>query len=748
MDSVNKSAGATPEPAARASLEALQNFGALFPFSNVMRDAVEYWIDGMQRWVLFVDVLRERGNVYNEHRLAGLPPVLGFDYEVVIDGRTLSRPANYALVRIIPPAGVTVDPKKRPYIVFDPRAGHGPGIGGMKEDSQVGVSLRAGHPTYFVMFHPEPMPHQTLNDVARAEATFVEKVRALHPDAEGKPAIIGNCQAGWAVMSLSAVEPDLMGPVVVCGAPMSYWAGEDGKNPMRYIGGLIGGAWLTSMLCDIGGGKFDGAHLVANFENLNPANTLWAKQYNLYSRIDTERQRFLDFERWWTGFFLLTKQEMMQIVNDLFVGNKLQKGEVRTEDGARVDLKDISAPIVVFASGGDNITPPQQALNWICDVYGDDHEILSHGQTIVYALHQDIGHLGIFVSGSVAKKEHYEINEAMDFIDILPPGLYEMVIEKMPEGQGDRAEDLYMSRFEPRTIADIRRLDDAQKDVEYFPASRLVSEVNTRFYEAFLSPWVRGMVTEPMADALRQMHPLRMQYRFFSDDNPLMAPLKALAPMVREQRRQAPPTNALRQYEQKMSEAIIAGLDHYRDARDRMQEATFKAIYGPKALGAFFYIQEDMEAAEGPIGRSKREQAALDATIESIKMRIEDGGFAEGWARIVAALMLGSGGINERELEAGRKIREMHPQLGQLSIADRKRLLRDQSYMLQLDHDRALAALPKLLPTPEERREAWEMAKTIAMGDGVVDEAQQQTLNRLEKALQLQGIAKQPSAAE
>ena len=36
-----------------------------------------------------------------------------------------------------------------------------------------------------------------------------------------------------------------------------------------------------------------------NFENQNPANTLWTKQYNLYSKIDTEAPRYLGFERWW-----------------------------------------------------------------------------------------------------------------------------------------------------------------------------------------------------------------------------------------------------------------------------------------------------------------------------------------------------------------------------------------------------------------------------------------------------------------
>jgi hypothetical protein len=73
--------------------------------------------------------------------------------------------------------------------------------------------------------------------------------------------------------------------VVINGAPMSYWGGAwsegEGDNPMRYSGGLLGGTWLSSLTADLGNGKFDGAWLVQNFENLNPANSLWDKYYNV-----------------------------------------------------------------------------------------------------------------------------------------------------------------------------------------------------------------------------------------------------------------------------------------------------------------------------------------------------------------------------------------------------------------------------------------------------------------------------------
>src|SRR5262245_9891351 len=171
-------------------------FGAFGP-------AFEYLLDASQRSVLFWDVMRRRGDQYHEHLAEVVPHVLEFAAELVIDGRTLERPVNYALARIIPPKDVEIDPNRRPFVVVDPRAGHGPGIGGFKADSEIGVAFKAGHPCYFIGFLPEPMPGQTIEDIARAEAVFLEKVIALHPQADGKPCVIGNCQAGWAVMILA-----------------------------------------------------------------------------------------------------------------------------------------------------------------------------------------------------------------------------------------------------------------------------------------------------------------------------------------------------------------------------------------------------------------------------------------------------------------------------------------------------------------------------------------------------------------
>ena len=332
---------------------------------DLFASAIDYMLDAGQRSILFWDVMRQRGNQYHEHQTKVAPHVLNYEVELVVDGRLLQKPVNYALARVVPPQGVEVDQIRRPFVVVDPRAGHGPGIGGFKADSEIGVAFKAGHPCYFIGFLPEPVPGQTIEDIALAEAIFLEKVIALHPQADGKPCVIGNCQAGWAIMILAALRPELFGPIIIAGSPLSYWAGVHGKYPMRYSGGLLGGSWLTALMGDLGQGKSDGAWLVQNFESQNPSNTLWTKQYNLYSKIDTEAARYLGFETWWGGHINLNAEEMQFIVDELFVGNNLAAGRVQTSDGTSIDLRNIRSPILVFCSKGDNITPPQQALGWI-----------------------------------------------------------------------------------------------------------------------------------------------------------------------------------------------------------------------------------------------------------------------------------------------------------------------------------------------------------------------------------------------
>jgi pimeloyl-ACP methyl ester carboxylesterase len=704
-----------------------------WPTADLGAQALSYWIDSCQRSLLFWDVMRERGNVLIEHEKKGKPPVLVFDYDIVVDGRTLEDPANYALVRIKPTAEHPIDPKKRPIVVIDPRAGHGPGIGGFKIDSEIGLAMRAGHQCYFVMFFPKPCPTQTIESITRAEAVFLEKVNELHPDAESKPFVIGNCQGGWALLILAAVAPELFGPILLAGSPVSYWAGVEGKNPMRYSGGLLGGSWLSSLSSDIGNGTFDGSYLVQNFENLNPSNTLWTKQYNLFSQIDTEAQRFLDFEKYWGGFFYLNKKEIEWIVQNLFVGNKLTSNELRSADGkTTVNLYNVRSPIVVFASWGDNITPPQQALNWIPDLYDSVDEIRAHDQTIIYCLHQKIGHLGIFVSAKVADREHAEIMSVIDMIDALPPGLYEAIIEDTQPDMPhlDLIEGRYLIKFEMRTIDDILALDDGREDERPFEVVKKVAQVNQSLYDTFLSPLVRVASNEMTAEGLRMLQPIRMQHYMFSDMNPAMWPLKFFAQMVRDRRQPVSPDNQFVKLEAQMSERITEILDAYRDIRDAWYERMFKSIYESPWIAAMVGLTGD-----GTQRRTPKPDDWLRNELKRLKTLEHESYIERGTPLDGAVRMLLYQGRDTKVIDERPFIREapadIRPTLEQLKQAFRRQL-----FILLLDEKRALKALPKLLPEIELRHKALELVRRIASASaGKLNDSQENRFREIEEIL-------------
>ena len=548
------------------------------PAEPMLLDAWCYQVDFWQRSVLFLDTLRERAENMLAHEQAGLPPLLDFKYETVLDARQFEHPANYALLKITVAGDACLEDcvreGARPVIVFDPRAGHGPGIGGFKRDSEVGMALHEGHPVYFVTFFPDPCPGQTLADVHHALRRFVVEVSKLH--AGQAPVLYGNCQAGWAVALLSADCVGVAGPAVLNGSPLSYWAGEAGVNPMRLAGGLQGGAWIAHLMADLGNGYFDGAWLAQNFENLNPANTLWDKNYHLFANIDEERERFLAFERWWGGYYRMTREEILAIVENLFIGNKLEQGVMRICECCFADLKRIRNPLLIFASSGDNITPPHQALNWIPAVYPTTEDLKAAGQRIVYLLNPHVGHLGIFVSASVARLEHRAILEHVEDLEALEPGLYEMKIVN-PTGDPDCHRPQYRVEFQPRRVEDIR----FEYPREAFEKVRSLSELNESVYAAFVSPWVRAAANPWSAELLKWLHPMRVSHYVYSEKlNPWMAGIKVQAQAARTIRAPIAKDNPYLAAESAASQSISQGLESYRKARDQAYETLFDAFFG------------------------------------------------------------------------------------------------------------------------------------------------------------------------
>ena len=712
--------------------------------------AHEYWRDAWQRSILFLDILRQRGNIHREQEEKTAPHVLEFEAELILDGRELPKPVNYALVRIVPPEGTTINATARPFVVVDPRAGHGPGIGGMKKDSEIGVALENGHPCYFIGFLPEPMPDQTIEDVWNAEAAFVAEVARRHPSTE-KPVVIANCQAGWQTAIMAATHPDVPGPILLAGAPLSYWAGVRGKNPMRYSGGMLGGSWLTALSGDLGQGKFDGANLVANFETLDPANTYFEKPYNVYANVDTEAERFLDFETWWGSPVLMNQGEIQWIVDNLFVGNRLASGELQTSEGLKIDLRNIGSPIIVFCSWGDNITPPQQALGWITDIYRDDADLIASGQTIVFALHESVGHLGIFVSGKIATKEHDEFASSMDMIEFMPPGLYEAIIEEVAEDAANRGLiEGQLFRLVPRTLEEIQAIVENRPDDDLkFAAVDRVSNINSRLYETYVRPVVRSATPAAFGDWSRQVHPNRLRFSIFSDENPLMSGVSETAEEVRKDRRPAAKDNIFAEAEKQLAATISASLSAMGKARDVMTEQMFHMTYGSPLVQALVGLDPNSHDAKRQAKREAPREQEKAERRKALEGRFDQGGAAEAAFRAAAYVRLGEGGgADERGFAILKELHAAQAPGRARSSAELKQALREQYLLLRIDEERAIEALPKLLPRDaRERAATLDAARRMVSARGDLNAEGRKRLARVEKLFAGKRARKGPSKA-
>lgn len=689
-------------------------------------DFWEYWIDFGQRSLLYLDALRQRGDNTLAHERAGYPLLLKFPYEILIDGRDLSRPVNYSLLKIIPESDQRLNEKAVPVIIIDPRGGHGAGIGGFQQDSAVGESLRAGHPTYFIAFSYSPEPGQTLHDTHLAQAHFVEDVIKRHPHAE-KPIVIGNCQAGWALMGLAAARPELPGLVIVNGAPLSSRAGVVGRNSMRYAGSLLGSTWITRLASDLGNGRFDGAWLISGYESLEPAISQWGKYYNLFSKIDSEVPSFLDFERWWGNPALFNSAEIETIIDDLFIDDRLVGG--LGSQSSVVDLKKIEAPVVVFCSYGDVIAPPQQALNWIADIYPSDLALRSAGRTIVYLKHATIDHLDIFISDAVARREHRVLLDASQAIKLLAPGLYEMIIDDVPAAS--ESEPSYDVHFEPRQIADILTEDEDKQgtdDKREFALVDQASQLNNALYEGYVRPWLRCMINEPAAELIRSAHPLRMQQYAYSSLNPALSWLAGSAPLLRANRQPVSPSNPLLAWQQTFSDLVEAQLNSYRDVRDASQEMNFHTVYGGLST---------LTGAQIPDSQQRSIQQQGKVLTEHLRDCLTQGAGAQALARILLLLGHQSGQFSkdrvQQLVEKSRKlVKELDIDLGSIrEVIDQQGLL---VFAFPAD---SLETLPLLLIDNDKRKVLLDTVKALLpellTADGALAELWRQLHQLLEQ---------------
>jgi hypothetical protein len=377
---------------------------------------------------------------------------------------------------------------------------------------------------------------------------------------------------------------------------------------------------------------------------------------------------------------------------------------------------------VIFCSQADNITPPQQALGWITDIYETDEDLIANGQTVVYCLHATVGHLGIFVSGKVAAREHEEFTSAMDMIDVMPPGLYEAIIEDVGDDTANRdlVSGSYLFRLEPRTLADIRALGgNSLEDDRKFAAAERVSTINRRLYESYVAPVIRSITPPAFGEWSRKMHPNRVRFAIFSDENPAMHMVESSAQDARENRTPVGEDNPFVAAEKMIAETIKATLSAYGHARDLMTEQLFHLTYGSPLVQAFVGL-DPTGAQDGrkPSRDALREQARARRRAD-LEQKFEEGAAIEAILRSIIYIRRAEGSVDERGFAMLMQLYEEQPPGRPRSMDEIKKAMHDQSLLIRIDEVRAVAAIPKLLPAnPAERSRIFRAVMRLANATG------------------------------
>jgi hypothetical protein len=232
-----------------------------------------------------------------------------------------------------------------------------------------------------------------------------------------------------------------------------------------------------------------------------------------------------------------------------------------------------------------------------------------------------------------------------------------------------------------------------------------------------------------------------MQYSIWSDGNPWMKPVAALAQQVRERRRPVAADNPFVEAERRMAEQIERTLNGYRDARDKTFEVLFNAIYRSPWVQAML----GLAAAEPATARERDEayEALIGQKEAALRSRLAEGGLREAAVRMLLYAGADTIAVDSRGFRMMQRIREEYDRdfpAERLSASARRELFKEQYLMLLLDEERSLAALPKLVPQAADREAALETVRRVLTARGELTPARKVRLARVE-AILMNGVA-------
>jgi poly(3-hydroxybutyrate) depolymerase len=270
-------------------------------------------------------------------------------------------------------------------LIISPQAGHHSCIADFgRGQSLVGAALKAGKKSVYVT----EWKAATLERKSETIDDSILSMRECIKSIGSKVTLIGLCQGGWQSAIYAALFPEDVNCLVLAAAPIDFHAGN---SKIGQCTSLFPLPFYKSMVM-MGGGLLDGRFLLTGFKMLNPVARFCGDYFDLFFNIadDTFLERNRKFRDWYEYTQCVPGDFFLQVVEDLFKGNKLVKGELIIT-GEKVDLSNINHPLFLIAGEKDDITPSEQLFNI-------EHYVKSESIN-KYIL--PAGHIGIFMGKKI-----------------------------------------------------------------------------------------------------------------------------------------------------------------------------------------------------------------------------------------------------------------------------------------------------------------------------------------------------------
>ena len=185
--------------------------------------------------------------------------------------------------------------------------------------------------------------------------------------------------------------------------------------------------------------------------------------------------------------------------------------------------------------------------------------------------------------------------------------------------------------------------------------------------------------------------------------------------------------------EETASEQIVNALESWGTIRDSFMENLFLSIYGSPALQAAAGVDPKSSEPQRVAPKSALHRELIQDRIAEIKSRIRKGGLQECAIRGLIYVGLARGRVDERGVNALKRIR-LSDGMPQLTLAEFKAMARDQFFMMLLDTEATLEAIPALLPEDAAlRQNAFEFIENVLQASGDLTGEAVERLNRIKE---------------